>query len=415
MQLSAADRRTVIENILDINIFATMNSVVKSKITETKESIKDFEYEIELTKNQIESQHKLIRLSKESSGIDIEQTKKNLENALSEKQKLVEQFDIESSKESEQSKIIDGLKPKITVIEKQIDQLNYKIESLEEEKSFYETETSCPKCKGKISKETKKENIEKIDQIIYENRQKVSTFAYDLDGLKQTLNSVSIERKSLNIFSQINIANFQVNSYEKDIKRYEDIEKTISSHKGDLDKLNESMVELDHKKTQQKENLEYLSYATDLLKDSGVKSKIIKYYLPTMNKYINKYLSSMNFNIKFTLDEEFNETIKSRYRDDFSYMNFSEGEKMRIDLALLLSWREIAKLKNSVNCNLLILDEVFDSSLDGVGTDDVLRLLNTLGSNANVFVISHKADQISDKFKSTMTFEKKGNFSKLVK
>jgi DNA repair exonuclease SbcCD ATPase subunit len=182
-----------------------------------------------------------------------------------------------------------------------------------------------------------------------------------------------------------------------------------------LNDLQSEMSLLENSKTTKKEELEYFLYAQEMLKDNGVKSKIIKYYLPSMNKFINKYLSSMNFFIKFLLDEEFNESIKSRYRDDFSYMNFSEGEKMRIDLALLLSWREIAKLKNSVNCNLLILDEVFDSSLDGVGTDDVIRLLNTFGTEANVFVISHKADQIVDKFKNTMYFEKKGNFSKLLK
>ena len=163
-----------------------------------------------------------------------------------------------------------------------------------------------------------------------------------------------------------------------------------------------------------KQDMTYLKLAGDILKDNGVKIKIIKHYLPSMNKYINKYLKAMDFFIQFNIDEEFNEVIKSRYRDEFSYMNFSEGEKMRIDLALLLAWREIAKLKNSVNCNLLILDEIFDSSLDSVGTDEVLKLLNALGHKTNVFVISHKADQIIDKFSNTMAFEKKNNFSKIV-
>ena len=158
----------------------------------------------------------------------------------------------------------------------------------------------------------------------------------------------------------------------------------------------------------------YYKLAGDILKDNGVKIKIIKHYLPAMNKYINKYLRAMDFFVQFNIDEEFNEVIKSRHRDEFSYMNFSEGEKMRIDLALLLAWREVAKLKNSVNCNLLILDEIFDSSLDSVGTDEVLRLLNALGTKTNVFVISHKADQILDKFTNSITFEKKNNFSKIL-
>lgn len=208
---------------------------------------------------------------------------------------------------------------------------------------------------------------------------------------------------------------YEISTLNKDIERYEKTNTDIETHKKELNQLLEELNVLMQSKAKLDEELEYYNYAYDLLKDSGVKAKIIKYYLPAMNKFINKYLSSMNFFIKFSLDEEFNESIKSRYRDEFSYMNFSEGEKMRIDLALLLSWREIAKLKNSVNCNLLILDEVFDSSLDSVGTDDVIRLLNVVGNNANVFVISHKADQIADKFKNILSFEKKGNFSKLLK
>ena len=183
-------------------------------------------------------------------------------------------------------------------------------------------------------------------------------------------------------------------------------------------KLFEAQVEYDNlvetKENKKKELVNY-ELAYGLLKDGGVKSKIIKYYLPSMNKNINKYLKAMDFFVQFYLNEEFTESIKSRNRDEFSYMNFSEGEKMRIDLSLLLSWRDIARLKNSVNCNLLILDEVFDSSLDAGGTEEVMKLLNILGNNnSNVFVISHKADQIVDKFTNVLQFEKKNNFSKLV-
>jgi DNA repair exonuclease SbcCD ATPase subunit len=167
-------------------------------------------------------------------------------------------------------------------------------------------------------------------------------------------------------------------------------------------------------KTEMRDELDYYEYAFELLKDTGVKAKIIKYYLPFMNKYINKFLTSMDFFTQFTLDEEFNEVIKSRYRDEFSYMNFSEGEKMRIDLALLLAWREIARLKNSVNCNLLILDEVFDSSLDSVGIDELMKLINIVSNKSNIFIISHKSDQLVDKFNSVITFEKKNNFSRML-
>jgi ABC-type multidrug transport system ATPase subunit len=183
------------------------------------------------------------------------------------------------------------------------------------------------------------------------------------------------------------------------------------------EKLNKYNVKINKHKDNKKslsEDLYYYKITTTLLKDSGIKSKIIKHYLPLMNKLINKYLTSMDFFAQFILDDEFNETIKSRYRDDFSYMCFSEGEKMRIDLALLLSWREIARLKNSANTNLLILDEVFDSSLDSFGTDEVLKLLELLSKQCNIFVISHKSDQLSDKISNQISFTKQNNFSRMV-
>ena len=188
----------------------------------------------------------------------------------------------------------------------------------------------------------------------------------------------------------------------------------IDSEKIKLLSYNNLVLSHEQSKIELKEELEYYEYASDLLKDSGVKSKIIKYYLPFMNKYINKFLTSMDFFAQFTLDEEFNEIIKSRHRDEFSYMNFSEGEKMRIDLALLLAWREIAKIKNSVNCNLLILDEVFDSSLDSVGIDELMKLINAISNKSNIYIISHKSDQLVDKFSTVIGFEKKNNFSKII-
>jgi ABC-type glutathione transport system ATPase component len=171
---------------------------------------------------------------------------------------------------------------------------------------------------------------------------------------------------------------------------------------------------METKKIEMKDEEHYYQYASDLLKDSGVKAKIIKYYLPFMNKYINKFLTSMDFFVQFILDEDFNETIKSRHRDEMSYMNFSEGEKMRIDLALLLAWREIARAKNSDNCNLLILDEVFDSSLDTLGMEELMKLLNSVSDKSNIYVISHKSDQLADKFQNTISFEKKNNFSRML-
>ena len=200
---------------------------------------------------------------------------------------------------------------------------------------------------------------------------------------------------------QKNIDSLRNESSDTD-KPQEELAQLIMEGKGHVDKKKE-LIEDKH----------YLSIASTLLKDSGIKAKIIKHYLPIMNKLINKYLADMDFFCQFNLDENFNETIKSRHRDEFTYHSFSEGERLRIDLSLLLAWREIARLKNSVNCNLLILDEVFDSSLDAVGTEEFLKLLTSFGSRANIFVISHKSDSMTDKFQNHIVFEKKNNFSRI--
>jgi DNA repair exonuclease SbcCD ATPase subunit len=414
MQLSAADRRAVIENILDINIFATMNTIVKSKISEIKENAKDVNYSLEIHKTKIDGQNKLIKLSQQSVGINIDELKEKLENIKNQKTDMIRKYTIDSDVNKVYKNDEKKLSDLVKMHQKNIDQNTFKMEQLNEEKEFYDKETSCPKCKGKITDETKKENIKKIKETI-QILQKENLYSEKSKEELQTQIERLPYKDTKETEAAITRLEYEISTLNKDIERYEKTNTDIETHKKELNQLLEELNVLMQSKAKLDEELEYYNYAYDLLKDSGVKAKIIKYYLPAMNKFINKYLSSMNFFIKFSLDEEFNESIKSRYRDEFSYMNFSEGEKMRIDLALLLSWREIAKLKNSVNCNLLILDEVFDSSLDSVGTDDVIRLLNVVGNNANVFVISHKADQIADKFKNILSFEKKGNFSKLVK
>jgi len=210
----------------------------------------------------------------------------------------------------------------------------------------------------------------------------------------------------------------RIDNIQKDLNKLNSPVKTstgdIEIEKQNLLKISNDRNKIKTEMTKMTEDEEYMNVIGSLLKDSGIKAKIIKHYLPIINKLINKYLSSMDFFVKFNLDEEFNETIKSRHRDDFSYASFSEGEKMRIDLSLLLCWREIARMKNSVSCNLLILDEVFDSSLDSGGTEEFMKLLQALGKNSNIFVISHKTDQLIDKFSNIISFEKKNNFSKVI-
>ena len=303
-----------------------------------------------------------------------------------------------------------------------ISQYTFKISDLEKEVKFYEKTENCPKCKTHLTDGLKKENIESLTQNINSLEKEINSLVETNDSNEKI---ISIEQKNklkiVKIDSDIKDLNSSIREIKsliayktKQLAESNKIEMDLVREKTVLKMEKSELIKLMKESEVLKEDLTYLKLAGDILKDNGVKIKIIKHYLPSMNKYINKYLRAMDFFVQFNIDEEFNEVIKSRHRDEFSYMNFSEGEKMRIDLALLLAWREIAKMKNSVNCNLLILDEIFDSSLDSVGTDEVLRLLNALGTKTNVFVISHKADQIVDKFTNTITFEKKNNFSKMT-
>jgi DNA repair exonuclease SbcCD ATPase subunit len=424
MQLTPADRREVIEDILDIKIFSVMNSLLKSKVSELKESLNIIQNKIDIANEKINLQERHVTALETKSQ---ERIDKN-ENKI---QSLVEEGKFTESDMTKMSNKIDKIRSSIPEkdqflvslknMEKTENTLESDIKRLHKDIIFYTSNTSCPSCKQEIAENFRQETLHQkaVDKINLEER---------LEGVEKlitnTLNEInSIEDKENDIRKQEKIIVEQQSTLKSLYSQIQYIEqeiKDIQTNSDNIDdernKLQEFMKDkgcsLDEKETvlNQKHNYDIVN---DLLKDAGIKSKIIKYYLPIMNKLINKYLSSMNFFANFTLDEEFNETIKSRHRDTFSYMSFSEGEKLRIDLALILSWREIAKIKNSANCNLLILDEVFDSSLDSMGTDDLMKLLEDLSINTNIFVISHKADQLSDKFANYLVFEKKNNFSRI--
>jgi hypothetical protein len=316
---------------------------------------------------------------------------------------------------------INGCQTKLKKYNSAISEFNANKKQKQQHISFFKENCKCPTCSQPIEEKIKKEkilttnyeisniddDIERVNVAIKENTETIELFELNLEKVIESL-------------SFIKGVNREVELLEKEIKRIEAstqksvIKNNIVEEKEKLKSLEGGLLALEEERNLHSEDLMYHELAGELLRDGGVKSKIIKYYLPHMNKYINKFLSSMDFFVQFQLDDEFNEQIKSRYRDDFSYMNFSEGEKMRIDLALLLAWREIARLKNSVNCNLLILDEVFDSSLDSVGMDELMKLLRIISDKANVYVISHKSDQLVDKFSNIVSFEKKNNFSKII-
>ena len=426
MQLSASDRRNVIENILDINIFSIMNVVLKGKILSLKETLKNYASKIEIEKAKISSQENLIntleKKNKEDNQEKLDRIEELKTNILEKESWIISNnlYDPEKGINTN-LEITKKNKNKILSITKAIAEVEAEQKKFEKEIKFFQENKTCPTCSQNIDDSVKKSKILSNNLEISDIQNKVdlgNKSIKDIEMQNQSLeNALKELQKTLDHVKQLNR---DIEAFKTEIKRIESsLKKTsftdeIHTQSEHLKTYKSNLSLLDEEKQQFSDDLMYHELASDLLKDGGVKAKIIKYYLPHMNKFINKFLTSMDFFVQFHLDEEFNEHIKSRHRDEFSYMNFSEGEKMRIDLALLLSWREVAKMKNSVHCNLLILDEVFDSSLDSVGMDELMKLLKSVSQNCNVYVISHKSDQLMDKFTNVITFEKKNNFSKMI-
>ena len=422
MQLSASDRRLVVENLLDIDVFSTMNTLVRGRLQMTKELIKDVDTKIEIAKNKVEEKQKLIKTLEKKSNDSVDNYKVEIEESQNQIKELEEE--IKEGKEKVLQLLSDitdmDTTPKNLVkMESTEQQLKNKIKTIEKNIKFYKENDTCPSCKQDIQEHHKEEvyveqNKEKDE--IYDALSELSTHIEKTESRLSEINSITSDIKDIE--NEISIKQSQISASSKYISK---IQKNIESVLTEGTEVQESKDELNvligegknyvESKRGMIDDRHYLDIAYTILKDSGIKAKIIKHYLPIMNKLINKYLADMDFFCQFNLDESFNETIKSRHRDEFTYHSFSEGERLRIDLSLLLAWREIARLKNSVNCNLLILDEVFDSSLDSVGTEEFLKLLTSFGSRANIFVISHKSDSMTDKFQNHVVFEKKNNFS----
>lgn len=426
MQLSPADRRTIIEDLLDIEIFSSMNTIVKNKLSTVKDSQKDNEYNMNLAAEKINLQKQNIEEHKKNRQSEAEKKNEELEKNVAFIEKTTKDISLIQ-------KHIDVLLTKISdkeLIEnknKKLFQIEVKLENntkkLKKEIEFYENNDNCPTCEQLIDSAHKEKHIHEKTNKLEEIETASKKLDEEINKLNEKLNVILEIQKNINSHQseiiKLNTQVTQTNLYnQKLLKEITDITQKQHELENDNSKLKElkksleEFVELAKKLSEQKQ---YYEFAATLLKDTGIKTKIIKQYLPIMNKLINKYLTAMDFFVNFNLNENFEETIKSRHRDVFSYASFSEGEKMRIDLALLFTWRQIAKIKNSTNTNLLILDEVFDSSLDGIGTEEFLKLLNTLDNDTNVFVISHKGDQLFDKFRSVIKFEKKNNFSQVAK
>jgi DNA repair exonuclease SbcCD ATPase subunit len=422
MQLSTAMRREVIEDILDIRIFSTMNSLLKEKASETKSEIARIEQEIQTAKTQVDGQTLLIKTLTTAKSDAIESLLSKIQDNNAEIQRsedkvvsTLAEITALQSRTEKKSELDDQIEQAKNIRSK----LTAKIEHCEHNTQFFNENDVCPSCSQDIPDAHKTKILQDLNSKIDDTNSKVDELQGVLSGLNTKLSDINV------LLAEITGKNIEVSTYNANITMLNRLNTTlqteIESHKNDTTNVDEEKRKLkelatdalDKIKTKttllDQRNLEEV--AAVLLKDSGIKTAIIREYLPIMNKLINKYLQAMDAYIHFELDENFTESVKSRFRDDFTYASFSEGEKMRIDLAILFTWRQVAKMKNSVNTNLLLLDEIFDSSLDTAGTDYFLNLMNTFGENTNIFVISHKGDQLFEKFRSVVKFEKRNDFS----
>jgi DNA repair exonuclease SbcCD ATPase subunit len=426
MQLPTTQRREVIEDILDIRIFSTMNSLLKEKVQETKDAIATIENEISTAKTKVDAQTQLIKTITEAKTSAIESIVSKISansneilQAEGEIELIVSEIDTLKASINDKETIAEDIDKAKSIRSK----LLQKIETCEHNTEFFSEHDVCPSCSQDIPEEYKEGIIKDLNSKLLDNNTKIGELETILTNLNEKLSQINkvveqITDKNIELStrnSTVTLLNKQIKELEAETQRVKSDTTNLDEEKGKLKDLAKEAIGKIGQKTQLQEHRNLEDVANILLKDTGIKTAIIREYLPIMNKLINKYLQAMDAYIHFELDEAFNESVKSRFRDDFTYASFSEGEKMRIDLAILFTWRQIAKMKNSVNTNLLLLDEIFDSSLDTAGTDYFLNLMNQFGDNTNIFVISHKGDQLFDKFRSVIRFEKRNDFSIISK
>ena len=424
MQLTGSNRRDVIEDLLDIRIFSAMNNLIKTKIKDQKDEIKTLELSKDNIKDKVEMQTNFINELESQGKQRIEEKREKIDILMCEADDYVKENELISddvvdlTKEQED---VTGAKDKLKKLNTLKGKMSNKVATLTKEHKFFTENTVCPTCTQDIEEEfrvnritdaqTKAKELQtgyrELEDAIQKEEEREHQFTKLSKEITKLNNGISKNH------TLISGCNRQVRDLESEIQGLTDQHANRNTEQGKLAEFNENLQQVYKKLADKKEEVMYHDFAYSLLKDDGVKTKIIKKYLPLINQQVNRYLQMMDFYINFKLDEEFNETIESPIHERFSYASFSEGEKMRIDLALLFTWREVARTKNSVNTNLLIMDEVFDSSLDGFGTDEFLKIIRFVIKDANVFVISHKAD-LHDKFNSVIKFEKIKGFSRIA-
>ena len=425
MQLSASDRRAIIEDLLDIQIFSTMNGLVRDKISNNKDLISEKKHEIDLASQKHDMQKKHIEELKQNNDDKVKEYDDEIQLHNDTVSTLLANVGTLSA-ETEELQFVVANKIETEAKVKKITKLESQIESnlskFRKDISFFQSHDDCPTCRQAIASSFKEEELKTLDTKVGECEHGLSQLETKLNEEQEKLNDINEKQKLINK-KQVEIATYNTTITEtnkmiarlrklvdelKDSKVVTDLEEQqLKLLKDSLTELQAALKELIEEKT-------YYEVASNLLKDTGIKTKIVRQYLPVINKLVNKYLASLDFFVNFNLDESFKETIKSRHRDEFTYNNFSEGEKQRIDMALMLTWRAVAKLKNSSNTNLLILDETFDSSLDTNGTEELMKILQML-EGINLFVISHKGDILQDKFMNVIRFDKEKNFSRIIK
>ena len=425
MQLTAAQRREVIEDLLDLQIFSTMNNLLKERISQNKSDIRDIEYQINLIDEKIEMEKKHLNtmVTNHRKMIDAKQRQiSEFEGKITEETSRVNDLQNEIGTLEDRISDKDQAEDKKGKVTTGLQTLQRRVKNISKQIKFFHDHENCPTCNQDISIHFKEQMVESRNDELTETNQTIDALQRkhdELEGRLAEILEVSQEIAKLN--SDISDHNRNVYTYNEFVsslnKEIADLSSKVDevrNNDNNIEELKKELISYQKRKTELGEEQTMFRVGSDMLRDSGIKSQIIKQYVPVMNKLVNHYLQQLGFFVQFELDENFNEKIKSRFRDEFSYDSFSEGEKMRIDLSLLFTWRTVAKLRNSVSTNLLIMDEVFDSSLDGNGTEEFLKILEGLTADTNTFIISHKGDVIIDKFRSIIRFEKQGNFSRIA-
>ena len=424
MQLTSSNRREVIEDLLDIRIFSAMNNIIKETLKEKKNQVKSLDLKRETLKDKMKMQKNFIEELENRGKANIEANKKKVDKLLEEVDVYIEENEkteeVVKSKTEEQE-AVTGATKKLSKLNNLKGKISNKVATITKEHKFFTENTVCPTCTQEIEEEFRLNRITDAQDKAKELKEGYYELANAIKFEQERERQFTVlSQESTKLTHDISQNNTRISINQRQIRECEHEIQTITSNLQNrnsehekLEEFKDSLQRTIEELADKKQEIVYNDFAYSLLKDDGVKTKIIKKYLPFINQQVNRYLQMMEFYINFQLNEEFNESVKSPIHEDFSYSSFSEGEKMRIDLALLFTWREVARVKNSANTNLLIMDEVFDSSLDGFGTDEFLKIIRYVIKDANIFVISHKTDML-DKFENVIRFDKVKGFSRIV-